>query len=86
MSDSKNEVIKEILDLQGTLQDLTEKVNKVKEEKEQFSNENDILIKYIDSIRHSSVIQKKLKEENNIIGGPFGGVIGVDKKNNVKKN
>ena len=58
LSPEKEQVIKRIIDLQSTLQDLSQRVNSVKEENSRLKAENQVLNQYIENLMLGSGIFK----------------------------
>ena len=59
----KEALIMKIIELQSTLQDLSQRVNTVKEENSRLKTENQVLNQYIDNLMRTSGIFKPMKEE-----------------------
>ena len=58
MDPEKETAIRRIIELQGTLQDLSQRVNSVKEENSRLKAENQVLNQYIENLMLSSGIFK----------------------------
>ena len=56
----KVELIREILELQNTLDDLSQRVQGVKEENTKLKSENELLAKYVENLVDSSTIFQKM--------------------------
>jgi len=59
----KEALIMKVIELQSTLQDLSQRVNTVKEENSRLKTENQVLNQYIDNLMHTSGIFKSIKED-----------------------
>ena len=58
MSPEKEALISRIIELQSTLQDLSQRVNSVKEENSRLKTENQVLNQYIENLMVTSGIFK----------------------------
>ena len=62
LSPEKEALIMKVIELQTTLQDLSQRVNTVKEENCRLKTENQVLNQYIDNLMQTSGIFKPVKE------------------------
>ncbi len=66
LSPEKEALIMKVIELQSTLQDLSQRVNTVKEENCRLKTENQVLNQYIDNLMQTSGIFKPIKEDKKI--------------------